>query len=317
MSVYPVESAKTSCAVAGCLCRDRTPRYPSDLTDEQWKLLRPEAEAVMTELRRGPGGRVMTHDLRAVVDAIGYVTRYGIEWRALPADFPPWRAVYAFFERWSKRGMPQRLVDRLRGRLRVASGRAELPTAGVVDSQSVKAADTVGAASRGYDAGKKINGRKRHIVVDSLGLLLVVVVTAASMQDRDAAFRLLAAVRERFSTISLVWADGGYAGRLVNWAKSVLTLTVQIIKRNDDTSGFTVLPRRWVVERTFGWMLRYRRLVRDYERRPDHHEAMVLWASVTIMTRKLQRVTSSEPPPHPRWGRPRTSGPPALIEQAA
>ncbi|KZS82098.1 hypothetical protein A4G29_25285, partial [Mycobacterium kansasii] len=194
------------------------------------------------------------HDLRAVVDAIGYLTRYGIEWRALPADFPPWRAVYAFFERWSQRGMPQRLVDGLRGRLRVAWGRAPVPTAGVVDAQSVKAADTVGALSRGYDAGKKINGRKRHIVVDSLGLLVVVVVTAASMQDRDAAFRLLGAVRERFSTISLVWADGGYAGRLVEWAKSVLALTVQIVKRNDDIAGFKVLPRRWVVERTFGWL---------------------------------------------------------------
>jgi transposase len=315
MPVYPVESTKTSCAAAGCPCCDRTPRYPSDLTEEQWKLLRPEAEAVMAELRRGSGGRAMVHDLRAVLDAIGYLTRYGIEWRALPADFPPWRAVYAFFQRWSERGMPQRLVDRLRGRLRVGWGRAELPTAGVIDAQSVKAADTVGAASRGYDGGKKINGRKRHIVVDSLGLLLVVVVTAASMQDRDAAFRLLAAVRERFSTISLVWADGGYAGRLADWARSVLTLTVQIVKRNDDTRGFTVLPRRWVVERTFGWMLRYRRLVRDYERRPDHHEAMVLWASVTIMTRKLQQATSGAPP-HPRWGHPRT-GPPAPIQQAA
>lgn len=315
MPVYPVEFPKTSCAAAGCLCRDRTPRYPSDLTDEQWKLLRPEVEAVMAELRRGPGGRAMVHDLRAVVDAIGYLTRYGIEWRALPVDFPPWRAVYAFFERWSQRGMPQRLVDRLRGRLRVAWGRNPLPTAGVIDAQSVKAADTVGVASRGYDAGKKINGRKRHIVVDSLGLLLVVVVTGASMQDRDAAFRLLGAVRERFSTISLVWADGGYAGRLVDWAKSVLALTVQIVKRTDDIAGFKVLPRRWVVERTFGWMMRYRRLVRDYERRPDHHEAMVLWATVTIMTRKLQQATSGTPP-YPRWGRPRT-GPPTAIEQAA
>jgi transposase len=270
----------------------------------------------MAELRRGSGGRPMVHDLRAVVDAIGYVTRYGIEWRALPADFPPWRAVYAFFERWSARGMPQRVVDGLRGRLRVAWGRVELPTAGIIDAQSVKAADTVGAASRGYDAGKKINGRKRHIVVDSMGLLLAVVVTAASMQDRDGAFRLLAAVHARFSTISLVWADGGYAGRLVDWAKSVLSLTVQIVKRNDDTKGFTLLPRRWVVERTFGWMLRYRRLVRDYERRPDHHEAMVLWATVAIMTRKLQQTTSGAPPPHPRWGRPRTS-PSAPTKQAA
>ncbi len=315
MSVYPVESRKTSCATAGCLCCDRTPRYPSDLTDAQWELLRPEVEAVMAELRRGPGGRPMVHDLRAMVDAIGYVTRNGIEWRALPADFPPWRAVYAFFERWSQRGMAQRLVDGLRGRLRVACGRAALPTAGVVDSQSVKAADTAGAASRGYDAGKKINGRKRHIVVDTMGLLLVVVVTAASMQDRDGAFRLLAAVRERFSTISLVWADGGYAGRLADWGKSVLALTVHIIKRTDDTSGFKVLPRRWVVERTFGWMTRYRRLVRDYERCPDHHEAMVLWVNVAIMTRKLQQATSGTPH-QPRWGRLRAS-PPAPVQQAA
>lgn len=159
------------------------------------------------------------------------------------------------------------------------------------------------------------NGRKRHIAVDSLGLLLVVVVTAASIQDRDAAFRLLGAVRERFSTISLVWADGGYAGRLVDWAKSLLALTVQIVKRTDDIAGFKVLPRRWVVERTFGWLLRYRRLVRDYERRPEHHEAMVLWATVAIMTRKLELATSGAPP-RPRWGRPRT-GPPEPIGRAA
>jgi transposase len=196
-------------------------------------------------------------------------------------------------------------VDRLRGQLRTAWGRSELPSAGSIDSQSVKAADTVGASTRGYDAGKRINGRKRHLVVDSLGLLLTVIVTAASAQDRDAAFRLLALLRQRFSTITLVWADGGYAGRLVSWAHQVLTLTVTIVKRSDDTTGFAVLPRRWVVERTFGWLLRYRRLTRDYERRLDHHEAMVLWATVTIMTRKLARATSGAPP-HPRWGSPRT-----------
>jgi transposase len=137
---------------------------------------------------------------------------------------------------------------------------------------------TVGADSRGYDAGKRINGRKRHVVVDSLGLLLTVLVTAASVQDRDGEFRLLALLRERFFTITLVWADDGYAGRLVSGACQVLALTLTIIKRSDDTTGFAVLPRRWVVERTFGWLLRYRRLLRDYERRPEHHEAMVLWA---------------------------------------
>jgi transposase len=152
------------------------------------------------------------------------------------------------------------------------------------------------------------NGRKRHIAVDTLGLLLTVIVTAASVQDRDGACRLLALLRERFSTISLVWADGGYAGRLVSWARQVLALTLTIVKRSEDTTGFVVLPRRWVVERTFGWLPRYRRLVRDYERRPEHHEAMVLWATVTIMTRQLDRKNSGTPP-HPRWGRPRAVAP--------
>jgi transposase len=188
----------------------------------------------------------------------------------------------------------------------VAQGRNELPTAGAIDSQSVKAADTVGAASRGFDGGKKINGRKRHIAVDTCGLLLAVVVTAASVQDRDGACPLLALLRERFSTITLVWADGGYAGRLVAWAAQALRLTVTIIKRSDDGRGFVVLPRRWVVERTFGWLTRHRRLVRDYERLPEHHEAMVLWATVTTMTRQLTRHTTGAPP-QPRWGGPRTA----------
>ena len=304
MPVYPVAAEKASCRVPGCLCKERVACYPSDMTDPEWEILRPEAEQAMAELRRG-AGRPMDHELRAMLDAIRYVTKNGIEWRALPVDFPPWQAVYAFFQRWSARGMPQRLVDRLRGRLRgrlrVAAGRGELPTAGSIDSQSVKAADTVGAASRGFDGGKKINGRKRHLAVDSCGLLLAVVVTAASVQDRDGACPLLALLRERFSTIVLVWADGGYAGRLVSWAGAVLRLTVTIVKRSDDRRGFVVLPRRWVVERTFGWLMRHRRLVRDHERLPEHHEAMVLWATTMIMTRQLVRHTTGAPP-HRRWG---------------
>lgn len=309
MSVYLTAAEKASdCRVPGCLCRRRVPRYPSDTTDAEWEILRSEAEGVMAELRRGPGGRPMEHELRAMVDAVRYMTKYGVEWRALPADFPPYEAVYAFFCRWSARGLPQRLVDRLRGRLRVGEGRSELPTAGSVDAQSVKAADTVGAASRGFDGGKLINGRKRHIAVDSCGWLLAVVVTAASMQDRDGANPLLALLRERFSTIVLVWADGGYAGRLVVWARVVLRLSVCIVKRNDDVRGFVVLPRRWVVERTFGWLMRHRRLCRDYERKPEHHEAMVLWATVMIMTRQLVRQTTGAPA-HPRWGGDRRPSP--------
>lgn len=308
MSVYRAEAAKASCGVSGCVCRDRARRYPSDLTDEQWEVLEPQARAVMAELRKSPAGAPMKHDLRAMLDAIGYLTRYGIEWRALPVDFPPWEAVYAFFERWSERGLPRRLADRLRGRIRVACGRAELPTAAVIDAQTVRGADTVAADSAGYDAGKKTKGRKRNIATDCLGLVLMVTVTSAGMQDRDAAHRLLALLREHFSTITLVWADGGYAGRLVTWAKTVLHLTITIVKRTDDTKGFVVLPRRWVVERTFGWLTRHRRLVRDYERRPEHHEAMVWWATVTIMTRRLTRELAGDPPP-PRWGQPRQASP--------
>jgi transposase len=305
MSVYPVAADIASCSIAGCACHGRVPRYPSDMTDAEWDILRPQVEQVMAQLRRAPGGRPPVHDPRAMLDAVRYVTRYGVEWRALPIDFPPWPAVYAFFERWSARGLPQRLTDQLRARLRVGWGRSEQPTAGSIDSQSVKAADTVGAATRGFDGGKKINERKRHLVVDACGLLLVVLVTAAGVQDRDAGHRVLALLRERFSTITLIWADGGYAGRLVVWARAVLRLTVAIVKRSDDTSGFVVLPRRWVVERTFGWLLRHRRLVRDYERLPEHHEAMVLWATVMITTRQLVRLNSGAPP-HPRWGGART-----------
>lgn len=315
MSVYPIIGANAkTCASRGCACHARVQRYPSDLTDEQWTLLEPRARAVMTELSRS-SGRPMVHDLRAMLDAVGYVTRYGIEWRALPADFPPWPAAFAFFTRWSARGLPLRLVDMLRERIRVAAGRNPLPSAGSIDSQSVKAADTVGAASRGFDGGKKINGRKRHIAVDTLGLLLAVIVTPASVQDRDGAVSLLALLTERFTRIQLIWADGGYAGRLIIWAKAALHLAVTVVKRNDDTEGFQVVPRRWVVERTFGWLLRHRRLVRDYERRPDHHEAMVLWATVAIMTRQLARDLAGQPPAA-RWGRPRGPNSPPTTQAA-
>ncbi|MEU8403618.1 IS5 family transposase [Nonomuraea sp. NPDC048892] len=220
-------------------------------------MLEPEARGVMAGLVMVTG-RPMVHDLRATLDAIDYVTRYGIEWRALPVDFPPHEAIYAFFLRWSRRGLPERLAGRLRGRLRVLAGRGELPTAGCVDSQTVRAAETVGAAACGYDAGKKLKGQKRHVVVDTLGLLLCVMVTAASVQDRDGAPPVLALLRQKFSTIALVWADGGYAGRLVTWAGQVLGLDVSIVRRSDDLRGFVVLralPQGQVVK-AFGLLAR-------------------------------------------------------------
>jgi transposase len=153
--------------------------------------------------------------------------------------------------------------------------------------------------------------------VDSNGWLLAVLVTAASVQDRAGGHRLVALLRERLSTVTLVWADGGYAGRLVVWARAVLHLSIAVVKRTDDVAGFVVVPRRWVVERTFGWLARYRRLVRDYERRPEHHEAMVLWATTMIMTRQLAHQATDQPA-HPRWGGERHKPPqPAEDQEAA
>jgi transposase len=304
MSVYLVGVSDASCATPGCWCRDRVARYPSDLTDAQWELLRPEAERVMAQLRRA-AGRPMVHDLRAVLDAVFYVVRNGIEWRALPVDFPPWEAVYAFFQRWSQRGLPQQLVDRLRHRLRVRACRDAQPSAAIVDSQSVKAAETVAAGSRGFDSGKKINGRKRHLAVDVEGFLLAVVVTAANIGDRMGAKLLVIALLNVCTRLKLIWVDAGYDGApLTRWIRSVAGATLQIIKRTEQHT-FRVVPRRWVVERSFGWLLRYRRLVRDYERRTEHHEAMVYWATVLLMTRRLAR-RRSDPPIVQRWGQPRT-----------
>jgi len=185
--------------------------------------------------------------------------------------------------------------DRLRDRLRDAEGRDPMASAGVVDSQSLRAADTVGADQRGYDAGKRTNGTKRHIVVDTLGLLLVVLVTAASVQDRDGGRRLLDRLRFAMPSVALVFADGGYAGRLVRWATDRLRLMIEVVRKPADQQGFAVLPRRWVVERTLSWLMRCRRLVRDYERLPESHEAMVKWAMIGLMTRRLAPDTGRRP----------------------
>ena len=262
--------------------------YPSSsLTDAQWKLLEPLLPPPGNT--GGRGGRPEKHDRRRVLDAIFYLVRGGIAWAALPAEFPPTKTVYGLFRRWTRAGAWVRLHDALRDRARVAAGRHPSPTAAVIDSASVRGADTVPARSRGYDAGKRVNGRKRHIAVDTGGLLLAVVVTIAGIQDRDGACRLLAALRAKLSTISLIWADGGYAGRLVTWAQTVLTFTVTIVKRTDDLTGFRVIPRRWVVERTLAWISKHRRCVRDYETLPEHSKAMVYIAMIMTLSRCLAR----------------------------
>ncbi|ADI11759.1 Tn5741 family transposase [Streptomyces bingchenggensis BCW-1] len=274
-------------------------RYPSDMTDAEWRVVR-EVMPVPTWLE-GRGGQPEGYCHRQMLDAVRYVTDNGVKWRALPADFPAWDRVYAFFRRWRTKGLAQEFHGRLREKVRQAEGRRAQPTAAVIDSQSIKAAASVPAVSRGYDGGKKINGRRRHVITDCLGLLLMVLVTAANVTDRQAAHMMLPRLRERFAAITLVWADSGYRGRLVAWAKEKLQLTLEIVKRSDDMSGFVVLPRRWVVERTLGWLMCSRRLVRDFETLPASSEAFIYFSQAMLLSRRLARRACGRRAEQGRW----------------
>ena len=256
--------------------------YPSDLSDAQWALIEP----LLPE--PSAGGRPEKHSRREIVNGILYVVRSGCPWRYLPADLPPWQTVYWYFTAWEDAGVTEKLLAALRVKARVQAGREPEPTAGIIDSQSVKGADTVGIDSRGYDAGKKINGRKRFIVTDTLGLLVVVVVLAASWQDRDGAKSTLLAAYAA-TPIRHVFADQSFAGKLVDWAKTLLHTTVEIVRKPADQVGFAVHPRRWVVERTLAWLTACRRLARDYERHPATSEAMIRWAAISGTTRLIAR----------------------------
>ncbi len=266
---------------------DRVRRYPSDMTDEEWTAVRPLLPT--PAWLEGRGGQPEGYCHRQMLDAIRYLVAGGISWRSMPVDFPDWDRVYAFFRRWRQHGLITEFHDRLRDRVREREGREVEPTAGIIDAQSVKAAATVPAVSRGYDGGKQINGRKRHIVTDCLGLLLVVAVTAANVGDREAAVPLLLRLRRLHRDICLVWADGGYTGTIIDWCRQKLAFALEVVKRTDDMEGFVVLPRRWVVERTLAWLMHSRRLCRDYETLTATSEAMILFSMITRMSRRLAR----------------------------
>jgi transposase len=270
--------------------------YPSDTSDAEWEIIAPYIPVGGTV--PGRGGRPVSYPRRDIVDAIRYLDHNGGVWRALPVDFPPPPIVYHYFKKWNCDGTLNRMHNGLREQIRLAEGCNAEPSAAILDSQSVRAAETVAKSRRGFDGGKKVNGTKRHIAVDACGLLLVVLVTAAGVQDRDGGRMLLWALAGCFRRIRVVWADGAYSGGPVTFG-SVLGLVVQVVAKLAGQVGFQVLPRRWVVERTFSWINRCRRTVRDYERRSGHHAAMVQWAMVIVMTRRLarHRATKAASPP--------------------
>lgn len=263
-------------------------RYPSDLSDARWELVEPVLTAWRSE-RRGRGldiGRPPDHDLRSLLNAVLYVNRTGIPRRYLPHDHPHWNTVYAYFARWQEEGVFDQLNSVLRRQVRQREGREGEPTACVIDFQSIKTSTNVPATDQGIDAGKKIVGRKRSIVIDTVGLLLAVLVTAASVQDSIAGQTLIEHVAAEHPTVRKTWVDGGYRQHLVEHA-ATLGIDMHIVRRDPNTKGFTVLPRRWTVERTLGWLMQHRRLARDHEARPHRSEAMIHLAMISIMTRRL------------------------------
>ncbi|MET8472210.1 IS5 family transposase [Streptomyces sp. NPDC006422] len=262
--------------------------YPSDLSDARWELIDPVLAAWRFE-RRGRAldfGRPPRHDLREIMNAILYVDRTGCQWAYLPHDFPPWQSVYGYFAHWQKDGIFAQLNGLLRELVRQQEGKDRHPSACIVDAQSVKTSTSVPATSQGIDAGKKIAGRKRSIITDTLGLLLAVLVTAASVQDSTAGRTLLEQAATDHPGLRKAWVDGGYRKHFVEHA-ATLGIDLEIVQRPPGARGFTPIPKRWAVERTYGWLMLHRRLTRDYETLPARSEAMIHLAMTDLMARRL------------------------------
>jgi len=268
--------------------------YPSDLSDAEWSLLEPLLESAE---RRG---RPPKWPARRVADAVFYLLRSGCAWRMLPKEYPPWQTVYYHFWKWRRDGRLRQAHDRLREVVREAEGRERDPSGAVIDSQAVKGTG-VGGPERGYDGAKRLSGRKRHLLVDTGSLVLGASVHAASVHDREGAQKLLTdELKESLPRLELLWADGAYTGGFRRWAEEERGWQVKVPRHRarqlwrygleEKPREFMILPRRWVVERTFAWLGQARRLAKDYERLPENGVAMILWAMSRIMLRRLARV---------------------------
>jgi len=257
-------------------------RYPSDLTNSQWKRLNnllPEAK---------PGGRPRSVDLREVINGIRYIVRGGCSWRMMPHDLPPWSTCYDYFRKWRNEGTWQGINDTLRDQIRRKVRRKRSPSMAIIDTQSIKTTEQGGP--RGKDPHKKVSGRKRHLLVDTLGLILTVVVHAADIQDRDGARSVLARIKGSFPRLRKILADAIYNGGIAEWALQFGGWVLEIVPKPERKKGepFKVMKWRWIVERTFAWLGRYRRLSKDYERQPESSQAMIYIAMIGLMLGRLE-----------------------------
>jgi transposase len=260
------------------------PSYPSNLTLEQWELLSGLIPQPKT------GGRKRSVDMQAIVNAILYILCAGCAWRMLPKDFPKWKTVYHYFRQWRQDGTWQQIHERLRLWVRVSQNREPSPSQAIMDSQTVETGTMV-SKDVGFDSGKKIKGRKRHIIVDTLGLLIVVVITAADVSEQAGAKQVLSklnSIRDRLGRLIQIWVDGGYRGKdFSHWVIDVYRWVGSVVTRHQEQKGFVVLPKRWLVERTFGWFNWCRRLSKDYEILPETTEAFIYVAMIRLMLKQL------------------------------